>query len=103
MSRKGDLCLNLFEIQEEKNDIEADIRYYKRERERLESKIGVKAVAMTDMKVDGGSSSSTVQDALDEYTQLGLYLDEAREKLRNVTILANDKYNNYQKHNDYDK
>ena len=35
--------MNLFELQEEKEDLEADIRYYKREIERLEAKTGVQA------------------------------------------------------------
>lgn len=95
--------MNLFELQEEKEDLESDIRYYKRERERLGAKVGVKSIGITDMKVDGHASLNTVQDALDEYTQMGIYLDDAMKKWDNIVSLVSEKYNNYQKHNDHDR
>lgn len=95
--------MNLFELQEEKEDLESDIRYYKRERERLGAKVGVKSIGITDMKVDGHASLNTVQDALDEYTQMGIYLDDAMKKWDNIVSLVSEKYNNYQKHNDYER
>lgn len=95
--------MNLFKLQEEKEDIESNISYYKRERERLKPKFSTKATSLITEKVDGRSSLNSTQQALDEYVQLGMYLDEAIEKLDNVTSLVNDKYKVYSKYNDYDK
>ncbi len=95
--------MNLFELNEEKNDTIADIKYYTKERKRLESKVGLKASVIDDMKVSGCSSSNTKQAALNEYTQTGIYLDEAINKLKNLNSLTKEKYNNYKRHNDYDK
>lgn len=93
--------MNLFELKEEKEDIEADIRYYKREIERLETRVGVGAVDYSSEKT--GTIVGNIDEALIELTQMSMYLDDAIKKLDNLTSLINDKYNNYQKHNDHDK
>lgn len=95
--------MNLFQLQEKKEDIESNIRYYKRERERLSIKVGVRSVGITDTKVDGYASLKTTQDALDEYTQMGIDLDDAIRKLEHINLLTNERYNNYKKFNDYEK
>lgn len=93
--------MNLFELKEEKEDTEADIRYYKRELERLETRVGVGATDYSKEMVK--SSSNSTDEALIEYAQMSMYLDDAIKKLDNITSLVNDKYNNFKKHNDYDK
>ncbi len=93
--------MNLFELKEEKEDIEADIRYYRRELERLEPKVGVGAIDYSKEMVK--SSGNNTDEVLIEYTQMSMYLDEAIKKYDNITSLVNDKYNNFKKHNDYDK
>lgn len=93
--------MNLFELKEEKEDIEADIRYYRRELERLEPKVGVGAIDYSKEMVK--SSGNSTDEVLIEYTQMSMYLDEALKKYDNITSLVNDKYNNFKKHNDYDK
>lgn len=93
--------MNLFELKEEKEDTEANIRYYRRELERLESRVGVGATDYSKEMVK--SSGNSTDEALIEYAQMSMYLDDAIKKLENITSLVIDKYNNFKKHNDYDK
>ena len=93
--------MNLFELKEEKEDTEADIRYYRRELERLKTRVGVGATDYSKEMVK--SSNNSTDEVLIEYTQMSMYLDEALKKYDNITSLVNDKYNNFKKHNDYDK
>ena len=94
--------MNLFELQEEKEDIECNIRYYEREKERLEIKTGIKATDYT-KEIIQGSSGNSREDALLELAQMEMHLDDAIKKLENINNLENDKYNNFKKYNDYDK
>jgi len=93
--------MELFELREQKEDIESDVRYYRREVERLRTKLEPKAINYTKDRVQ--SSPRGTEDALIELAQISLYLDDAIKKLDNINSLVNDKYNNFQKHNDYDK
>ena len=95
--------MNLFELKEEKEDTEANIRYYKREIERLETRVGVGATDYSKELVKSSIIGGGTEEALLELTQMSMYLDDAIKKLDNITSLVNDKYNNYQKFNDYDK
>lgn len=95
--------MNLFELKEETEDTESDIRYYKREIERLETKTGVKATDCSKVLVDGSRIMGATEDALLELTQMSINLDEALEKIKSLRQLTNEKYNIYKKHNDYDK
>lgn len=95
--------MNLFELKEEKDDTESDIRYYKREIERLESRVGVSATDYTKEMVQSSIIGGGVEEALLELTQTSMYLDDAIKKLDNINSLVNEKYNNFKKHNDYDK
>lgn len=95
--------MNLYELKEEKDDIEADIRYYEKEIERLEAQVGVGATDYSKELVDGSISANGTEEALLELTQMTMYLDDAIKKLNNITSLVNDKYNIYKKYNDYDK
>lgn len=94
--------MNLFELREEKEDTEADIRYYKNEIERLETRVGV---GSTDYSKESSKTTAicSQENALLELTQMSLYLDDAINKLKNITSLISEKYNIYRKHNDYDK
>lgn len=95
--------MHLFDLKEEKEDTESDIRYYRREIERLETRVGVGAVDYTKESVQSSINGKSTEEALLELTQTSMYLDDALRKLDNITSLINDKYNNYQKFNDYDK
>lgn len=95
--------MELFELKEEKEDTEADIRYYKREIERLETRVGVGATDYSKELVKSSIIGGSTEEALIELTQTSMYLDDAIKKLENITSLVNDKYNIYQKFNDYDK
>ena len=95
--------MNLFELKEEKEDVESDIRYYKKEIERLEIKTGVKATDCSKLLVDGSRIMGATEEAIIELTQMEIDLEDAIKKLDNLKNLVNDKYNNYKKHNDYDK
>ena len=93
--------MNLFELQERKDDLEADRKYYSRELLRLRLKVEPGAM---DLTKDGSKPKSGSNDeALAELAQMSIYLDECIEKLDSVNLLINDKYNNFKKHNDYDK
>lgn len=94
--------MNLYELKEEKDDIEADIRYYEKEKERLLLKVDVNATRYDKEIVSGGRCNSR-EDALLELAQMTTYLDDAIKKLDNIKSLVNDKYNNYKKYNDFDK
>lgn len=94
--------MNLYELKEEKDDIEADIRYYEKEKERLLLKVDVNATRYDKEIVSGGRGNSR-EDALLELAQMTTYLDDAIKKLDNIKSLVNDKYNNYKKYNDFDK
>ena len=95
--------MNLFKLKEEKEDTEADIRYYKREIERLETRVGVGSVDYSKELVQSSIIGGGVEEALLELTQTSMYLDDAIKKLDNITALVSDKYNNFKKYNDYDK
>ena len=90
-------------LKEEKEDTEADIRYYKREIERLETRVGVGSVDYSKELVQSSIIGGGVEEALLELTQTSMYLDDAIKKLDNITALVSDKYNNFKKYNDYDK
>ena len=94
--------MNLYELKEEKDDIEADIRYYEKEKERLLLKVDVNATRYDKEIVSGGRSNSR-EEALLELAQMTTYLEDAIKKLDNIKSLVNDKYNNYKKYNDFDK
>lgn len=94
--------MNLYELKEEKDDIEADIRYYEKEKERLLLKVDVNSTRYDKEIVSGGRCNSR-EDALLELAQMTTYLDDAIKKLDNIKSLVNDKYNNYKKYNDFDK
>ena len=95
--------MNLFELKEEKEDTESDIRYYKREIERLKIKIGIKSTDYSKVLTDSSRIIGSTEDAIIELTQMDKDLEDALQKLDNIISLVNDKYNNYQKFNDYDK
>lgn len=95
--------MNLFELKNKQKDIESDIEYYKKEKERLETKVGLKAVDCTKEKVQSSIVGGGTEEALIELAQISIDLDEAIEKLDNITSLVNNKYNNFKEHNDYDK
>lgn len=95
--------MNLFELKEVKEDVESDIKYYKRELERLNTRVGVGAIDYTKESVQSSVIGGGTEEALLELAQTSMYLDDALKKLDNITSLVNDKYNNYQKYNDYDK
>lgn len=96
------MIMNLFELTELKNDLECDINYYKAEKERLENKLDVHATKY-DKDLIKGSTGASREDVLLEFTQISMYLDDAIKKLSNINDLVVNKYNNYKKHNDYDK
>ena len=95
--------MNLFELKEEKENTESDIRYYKREIERLKIKIGIKSTDYSKVLTDSSRIIGSTEDAIIELTQMDKDLEDASQKLDNIISLVNDKYNNYQKFNDYDK
>ena len=95
--------MNLFELKEEKENTESDIRYYKREIERLKIKIGIKSTDYSKVLTDSSRIIGSTEDAIIELTQMDKDLEDALQKLDNIISLVNDKYNNYQKFNDYDK
>ena len=93
--------MELYELREKKEDLDADIRYYSRELLRLRLKVEPGA---TDYSKDMVQSSPRSNDeALAELAQISLDLDNAIKKLENINSLASDKYNIYKKFNDYDK
>ncbi len=94
--------MNLFELSELKNDLEYDINYYKKEKERLEIRLDVGATHYNKDKVSNSAGISR-EDVLLELTQISIDLDSAIEKLDNINVLINKKYNNYKSHNSYDK
>ena len=94
--------MNLFELKEKKEDVKSDIKYYRNEIERLEAKVGLQAVQIKDIIVSNNPKNNR-EDALLELAQMIDYLDEAQKKLNNLNTLANDKFNNFKEHNDYDK
>lgn len=93
--------MNLFQISEKIDDTKADISYYKKEIERL--KIYTDVGAINPAKIMQKSGTYTREDAILELTQMDMYLDEALNKLNNLTKLRDIKYDNYKKHNDYDR
>lgn len=95
--------MNLFELQEKKEDIASDIRYYRREIERLETKTGVKAVDCSQLRVDGSRPLNSREEALLELTQMSIDLDDAMKKWDSIKILVNEKYANFKTHNSYDR
>ena len=95
--------MNLYEIKEEKELTESDIKFYKREVARLETRVGVGATDYSKEKIDSTKNGNSVEDAILELTQMSMYLDDAIKKLDNINLLVNDKYNIYKKFNDYDK
>ena len=98
----GLYVMDLFELSELKNDLEYDINYYKKEKQRLEIRLDVGATKFDKDKISGSVGVSR-EDVLLELTQISIYLDSAIKKLDNIKNLVNDKYNNYKVHNNYDK
>lgn len=98
----GLYVMDLFELSELKNDLEYDINYYKKEKQRLEIRLDVGATKFDKDKISGCVGVSR-EDVLLELTQISIDLDSAIKKLDNIKNLVNDKYNNYKVHNNYDK
>lgn len=98
----GLYVMDLFELSELKNDLEYDINYYKKEKQRLEIRLDVGATKFDKDKISGSVGVSR-EDVLLELTQISIDLDSAIKKLDNIKNLVNDKYNNYKVHNNYDK
>lgn len=98
----GLYVMDLFELSELKNDLEYDINYYKSEKRRLETRLDVGATKFDKDKISGSVGVSR-EDVLLELAQISIDLDSAIEKLDNINVLINKKYNNYKSHNSYDK
>ncbi len=94
--------MNLFELKEKKEDVKSDIKYYKNEIERLEAKVGLQAVQIKDIIISNNPRNNR-ENALLDLAQMIADLDEAQKKLDNLNNLANDKFNNFKEHNDYDR
>lgn len=93
--------MELYELKEEQEETESDIRYYNRELTRLRSKVGPGAVDYSKEMVQSTPRSN--DEAFAELAQTSMDLDEAIKKLENIKQLANEKYNIYKNFNDYDK
>ncbi len=93
--------MELFELKEQIEDTNIDIEYYKREIERLETKVGIKASDPSKEIVKGGRFSR--EDALIQLAQISSYLDDALKRLSNLNTAKDKKYELYRKANDYDK
>ena len=93
--------MDLYELKREISSIEADIEYFKEERERVFSKLLPKASDPTKELVKGGISDK--EYTMLQYIQIGKRLDEATEKLNNLLKLRDKKYNIFKETNDYDK
>ena len=93
--------MDLYELKREINSTEADIEYFKEERERIESKLLPKASDPSKELVKGGISDK--EYVMLQYIQMGQELDNAIEKLDNLLKLRDKKYNIFKEANDYDR
>lgn len=93
--------MDLYELKREISSTEADIEYFKDERERIESKLLPKASDPTKELVKGGISDK--EYVMLQYIQMGQELDNAIEKLDNLLKLRDKKYNIFKEANDYHK
>ncbi len=93
--------MELFELKEQIEDTNIDIEYYKKEIERLETKVGIKASDPSKEIVKGGRFSR--EDALIQLAQISSYLDDALKRLSNLNTAKDKKYELYRKANDYDR
>ncbi len=93
--------MELFELKEQIEDTNIDIEYYKREIERLETKVGIRASDPSKEIVKGGRFSR--EDALLQLAQISSYLDDALKRLSNLNSAKDKKYELYRKANDYDR
>ena len=93
--------MDLYELKREINSTEADIEYFKDERERIESKLLPKASDPSKELVKGGMSDK--EYVMLQYIQMGQELDNAIEKLDNLLKLRDKKYNIFKEANDYDR
>lgn len=93
--------MDLYELKREISSTEADIEYFKDERERVLTKLLPKASDPTKELVKGGISDK--EYVMLQYIQMGKELDSAIEKLDNLKKLRDKKYNIFKEVNDYDK
>ena len=93
--------MDLYELKSEISSTEADIEYYKEERERIMTKLLPKASDPSKELVRGGISDK--EYVMLQYIQMGTNLDNAIEKLDNLLKLRDKKYNIFKEANDYDK
>lgn len=94
--------MNLFELKEEIEDTQSNIDFYREEKIRLESKVGIHSTRY-DKEITSGGKLGTREEALLELTQTEIYLDDAIKKLDNLIRLRDKKYNIFINSNDYDK
>ena len=93
--------MDLYELKREISSTEADIEYYKDERERIESKLLPKASDPSKELVKGGISDK--EYVMLQFIEMGNELDNAIEKLDNLLKLRDKKYNIFKEANDYDR
>lgn len=93
--------MDLYELKREISSTEADIEYFKDERERIETKLLPKASDPSKELVKGGISDK--EYVMLQYIQMGQELDNAIERLDNLLKLRDKKYNIFKEANDYDK
>ena len=93
--------MNLYELKREINSTEADIEYFKEERERVLTKLLPKASDPAKELIKGGISDK--EYVMLQYIQMGEELDNAIEKLNNLIKLRDKKYNILKEANDYDR
>lgn len=91
--------MDLYELKREISSTEADIEYFKDERERVLTKLLPKASDPTKELVKGGISDK--EYVMLQYIQMGKELDSAIEKLDNLKKLRDKKYNIFKETNDY--
>ena len=94
--------MDLFELIEEIDSTKSDIQYYNDEKERLETKVGVKATDYSKEPVKGGSGNSR-EDALLQLAQMEMNIEDAIQKLDNLTRQADRKYSIFKNHKDEEK
>ena len=93
--------MDLYELKREISSTEADIEYYKDERERVLTKLLPKASDPTKELIKGGISDK--EYVMLQYTEMGIELDNAIAKLENLRKLRDKKYNIFKEANDYDR
>lgn len=93
--------MDLYELKREISSTEADIEYFKEERERVLTKLLPKASDPTKELIKGGISDK--EYVMLQYIQMGKELDSAIEKLDNLKKLRDKKYNIFKEANDYER